>query len=181
MISTSGFLTALESPNSFVPDPAGVAYSAPPYSLAGLTRTLLLRGREGTAPLTQIPASAPDTAREVCGRVYVKAPCPSVYLSVCLSQSYLSIAACRCSGFAAVRPAGRRYRSIAPAAAARRSAANASSVTLSADVGSWTVDLRTIYSVPGSSGRRLFLACRTESRSSSCRFLRSTWTQLAPA
>jgi len=44
---------------------------------------------------------------------------------------------CRCCGFAAVRPAGRRYRLIAalPAvsgsgAAARRSAANASSITL---------------------------------------------------
>ena len=175
MIATGGFLTALEC-TEFVFDRG----QRSPRPLSGLRETLLLRGREGTAPLTQIPASAPDTAREVCGRVYVKAPCPSVYLSVCLSQSYLSTG-CRSGGFAAVRPAGRIYRSIAPAAAARRSAANASSVTLSADVGSWTVDLRTIYCVPGSSGRRLFLACRTESRSSSWRFLRSTSTQLAPA
>ena len=57
----------------------------------------------------------------------MKAPCPSLCLSVCLSQSYLSTSACRRSGFAAVRPAGRRYRSIAAAAATRRSAANASS------------------------------------------------------
>ena len=49
----------------------------------------------------------------------------------------------RCCGFSAVRRAGRRYRSIAapPAlstcgAAARRSAANASSVTCTGDVGS---------------------------------------------
>ena len=145
MIATSGFLTALECTKFVCPGPCWGAYSTPPAPLAGLRGTLLLRGREGTAPLTQIPGSAPDTAREVCGRVYVKAPCPSLCLSICLSQSYLSIAACRCSGFAAVRPAGVIYRSIAPAAAARRSAANASSVTLSADVGSWTVDLRTIY------------------------------------
>ena len=54
-------------------------------------------------------------------------------------QSYLSTAACRCGGFAAVGPAGMRYRSMAAAAgaaAARRSGANASSVTLSADGGS---------------------------------------------
>ena len=135
MISTSGFLTALEAPNSFAPDPAG-ELTALPRPLAGLRGTLLPTGREGRGrpPLTQIPGSAPDSARVVCGRVYVKAQCPSVYLSVCLSQSYLSIAACRCSGFAAVRPAGGIYRSITAAAAARRSAANASSVTLSADV-----------------------------------------------
>ena len=60
---------------------------------------------------------------------------------------HLSTAAHRCSGFAAVGPAGRRYRSIAAAAgrrsstAARRSKTNASSVTLSADVGSSRTDL----------------------------------------
>ena len=54
-------------------------------------------------------------------------------LSVCLS--HLSNDACCCSGFAAPGPAGRRYRLMA-AAAARRLGANASSVALSADVGS---------------------------------------------
>jgi len=78
----------------------------------------------------------------------------SVRLSVCLSHR--STAAAACGGFAAERPAGSRYRSIAtdmrctsrvaravlqaPArssngAAARRSAANAGSVTLTADGG----------------------------------------------
>ena len=58
----------------------------------------------------------------------------SVHLSVCLS--HLSTSACRYSGFAAVGPTCRWYRSIAAAAGrrlARRTAANASSVTLSAD------------------------------------------------
>jgi len=60
---------------------------------------------------------------------------------------HLSTAARRCSGFAAVGPAGRRYRSIAAAAgrrsstAARRSKTNASSAMLSADVGSSRTDL----------------------------------------
>jgi len=76
-----------------------------------------------------------DTARIVCGSVYVTVRCPSVRLSAYLS--HLSTAACRrCRGFA-----GRGYRSIATAdgtTAVRRSAANASSVTLSANVGSWT-------------------------------------------
>jgi len=65
---------------------------------------------------------------------------PSVRLSLRLTHP---VAARRRCGFAAVRPAGRRYRSIAaqPAlsssgAAARRSTANASSVTLTADAGS---------------------------------------------
>ena len=79
-------------------------------------------------------------------RVYVTVRHPSVRLSVRLSHhspSPLS-PALRCRGFAAVRPAGRRCRSIAEqpglsssGPAARRSAANASSVTLTADVGSW--------------------------------------------
>ena len=43
----------------------------------------------------------------VCGRVYVTVRCPSVRLS------QLSTAAAACGGFAAVSPAGRRYRSIA--------------------------------------------------------------------
>ena len=78
-----------------------------------------------------------DIARLVCGRVYVKVRCPSVRPSVCLS--HLSAAARRCGGFAAAGPADSRYRSIASgAAAARRTAANASSDALSADVGSWT-------------------------------------------
>ena len=66
---------------------------------------------------------------------------PSVRPSVCLSQK--STAAAACGGFAAVSLAGRRYRSItarpAPsnkgAAAARRSATNASSVTFTAAAG----------------------------------------------
>jgi len=57
-------------------------------------------------------------------------------------MSQLSTAAAACGGFAAVDPAGRRYRSIAArparssngAAAARRSAAKASSVTFPAAV-----------------------------------------------
>jgi len=51
------------------------------------------------------------TARTAYGRVYVTVWCPSVRLSVCLSQ--LSTAAAVCGGFAAVGPADRRYRSIA--------------------------------------------------------------------
>jgi len=75
--------------------------------------------------------------------------CPSMRQGLCngtesVRQSYLSTAACRCGGFAAVGPVGMRYRSMAAAAgaaaarrtAARRSGANASSVTLSADGGS---------------------------------------------
>ena len=89
--------------------------------------------------------------------------CSHVCASVCSSHLLTAVAAC--GGFAARRPAGRRfgrrtslrraaavgqagrrYRSTAAAAghqaarhiAARRSAANASSVTLSAVVGSWT-------------------------------------------
>ena len=71
-------------------------------------------------------------------RVYVVFGRPSVCLSV---PSF----ARHCCGFAAVGPAGTRYLSIAarPAfsssgAVTRRLAANAGSVTLSADVGSWT-------------------------------------------
>jgi len=56
----------------------------------------------------------------------VTVQCPSVCLSVCLSQ--LSVAAVACSGFA---DAACRCRS-----AAHYSAANASSVELSTDVGS---------------------------------------------
>jgi len=74
-----------------------------------------------------------DIARLVCGRVYVKVRCPSVCLS------HLSTIARRYGGFAAAGPADSRYRSIASgAAAARRTAANASSDALSAAVGSWT-------------------------------------------
>ena len=64
--------------------------------------------------------------------------------SVCLSHSP---AAAACGGFAAVGPAGRRYRSITarPArnqhgAAARHAAANTGSATFSAYVGSQTQD-----------------------------------------
>ena len=65
-IATSGFLTALEC-TKFVfgrgsaPDPAGGAYSAPPYPIAGLRGLLLMergKGGGGTAPFTQIPRSA---------------------------------------------------------------------------------------------------------------------------
>ena len=76
---------------------------------------------------------------------WLSAHCLSVYEtverpSVCLSVHPFrhSVAASRCGGFAAVGPAARRYRLIAAraalsnsGAAARRSAANASSVTLS--------------------------------------------------
>jgi len=51
------------------PDPAGGAYRAPPDNIAGLRRTLLLRGKgwgrrgegrgEWPPPLSQIPGSAP--------------------------------------------------------------------------------------------------------------------------
>jgi len=71
----------------------------------------------------------------LCGRVYIY----NGRVSVCLSVP--SVDRCRWGGFAAVGPAGSRYRSIAAAAGCRapqRSAANASSVTLSAYVGSWT-------------------------------------------
>ena len=44
-----------------------------------------------------------------CSRVYVTVRCPSV----CPSASQISTAAAACGGFAAVSPAGRRYRSIA--------------------------------------------------------------------
>ena len=58
----------------------------------------------------------------------------SVYPSVCLSRR--SIAATACGWFAAERPAGRRYRQLSSnGAAARRSAATAGSVMLTADVG----------------------------------------------
>jgi len=78
-----------------------------------------------------------DAARIARGRVYVTVRCPSVHLSMCLSQ--LSTVACRCGEFAAVGQVGTRYRSIAAAkgaASARHLVANASSVTLSTDVGS---------------------------------------------
>jgi len=51
-ITTSGFLTALEC-TKFVfgwgstTDPAGGAYISPPDPVAGLSGTLLLRGRKG--------------------------------------------------------------------------------------------------------------------------------------
>jgi len=56
---------------------------------------------------------------------------------VCVTVRHLSVCpshhpACHCCGFAAVGPACRRYQAIA----ARHAAANAGSVTLSADVGS---------------------------------------------
>ena len=81
--------------------------------------------------LCKVKWDAVKTAHIVCSRVCIMVRC----LSVCLS--HLSNDACCCSGFAAPGPAGRRYRLMA-AAAAQRSAANASSVALSADVGSWT-------------------------------------------
>jgi len=57
--------------------------------------------------------------------------------SVCLSlhPSHQPAVTRRCGGFAAVGPAARRYRSTA---ARRRSAVNASSITLSTNVWSWT-------------------------------------------
>ena len=81
------------------------------------------------------------TACIVCGVVcrivgayiYVTVACPSVCLSVCLSD--LSTAEAACGGFAAGRSACRRYRSTAAGStAARRSAANAGSVTFTAAV-----------------------------------------------
>ena len=75
-----------------------------------------------------------DTVRIVCDRVY-----ETIFrASACLC--HLSTAACHCSGFAAV---GRRAkdidRSIAAATGRRSSTTlSVSSVTLSADVGSWT-------------------------------------------
>jgi len=49
-----------------------------------------------------------DTSRKVCDRVYVTIRC----LSVCPSVPSC-VAGAACGGFAAVGPAGRRYRSIA--------------------------------------------------------------------
>ena len=62
----------------------------------------------------------------------------SVRLSVWLSHRLIAAAAC--GGFAAERPAGRRYRSTAgvSAAATRRSAVNAGSVVLTAEERGWT-------------------------------------------
>ena len=93
-------------------------------------------------------------------RVYETVERLSVCLSVCLSRHLT--AAATYSGFAAERRVGRRYRSTeaatgSPAAAAlqygataRRSlsAADASSVTLTADVGGWTQTCwKTVYCV----------------------------------
>ena len=63
--------------------------------------------------------------RIVCGTRFMYLSC--VCLSVCLSQ--LSIAAAACGGFAAVGPAGGRYRSIAarPALSSSRAAERRSS------------------------------------------------------
>ena len=63
----------------------------------------------------------------------------SIYNGLSVPLSHLLTTACHCCRFAAVGPAGRRYRSIAftAAAAARPSAAVASSATSSSDVGSW--------------------------------------------
>ena len=52
-----------------------------------------------------------------CG-VHVTVRCPSVSPFVCLS--HLSTAAAACGGFAALGPAGRRYRSISARAVSRR-------------------------------------------------------------
>jgi len=74
LIATSGFLAALEC-TKFVfgqgsaPDVTVGAYSAPTDPLAGLRKPTSEgeqkkgrgREREGTAPLTQIPGSAPDS------------------------------------------------------------------------------------------------------------------------
>ena len=77
-----------------------------------------------------------DTARIVCGRVYVTVRCPSV------SLSRLSTAALCCGGLLLWARQQTisidRQRRPPGAAAARHSSANASSVTLSADVGSST-------------------------------------------
>ena len=67
--------------------------------------------------------------------------CPSVCMSVCpfICLSHHLAAAAACSGFAAERRVGKRYRSTAAATrppAAAVPAVNASSVTLTADVGS---------------------------------------------
>jgi len=85
-----------------------------------------------------------DTVRIICDRFYVTVQRPSVCSSLRPSVRLPVPSIDRCTargGFAAVRPAGRRYRSTAPGAAARRtaargSAANVSSVTLSVDAGS---------------------------------------------
>ena len=75
-----------------------------------------------------------DTARMVCVTGSMKLS--SVALSVCLSVRLFqhSAAARRCIGFAAVGPAATRYRLLH----GRSSAPTASSVTLSAHVGSLT-------------------------------------------
>jgi len=81
-----------------------------------------------------------DSARRVCGAGSMKRS------SICLS--HWSTTAAACGGFAAECLAGRRYRSFAAqhaweqvsraARAVRCSAANASSVMVTADIGSWT-------------------------------------------
>jgi len=77
----------------------------------------------------------------------------SVRLSVRLSVPAIDRCGIPRGGFAAVGPAGRKYRSIVAAArcrtAARRTAANAGSVTLSAGVWSWTQTGAGSYAVVG--------------------------------
>ena len=58
--------------------------------------------------------SITDTARiYACSRCYVTVRFPFACLSVCLSVPSIPTAAAACGGFAARRPASRRYRSIA--------------------------------------------------------------------
>ena len=111
-------------------------------STRGLLRHLLLL-RLDLAIMHAVPAVVTDQQdywhcpHSMRSRIYETVRRPSV----CLSHSP---AAAACAGFAAVGPAGRRYRSIAarPApqpqhgAAARRAAANAGSATFSVYVGS---------------------------------------------
>ena len=84
------------------------------------------------------------TLRSVLNKVYVMVGCPSVRLS------HRSTAAAAARGFAAERPADRRYQSIAVGASAvylqqARSAANAGSVALRAERGGSTQTCSAMY------------------------------------
>ena len=87
-------------------------------------------------------------AQSMRNRVYKTVRCPSVSQSVpSVSLSRQSNAAAACGGFAAKRRTRKRYRSTAPVArqqpgaAARRSAANAGNVMLTAELKRLNTDL----------------------------------------
>ena len=83
----------------------------------------------------------PPTTPVIIGTLPAKYAEQSLCNGTMSVRLFQSSAAAACGGFAAVGPAGRRYRWIAPEqnrAAARHAAANAGSGTFTADVGGWT-------------------------------------------